>query len=373
MGVAAGVVLSAAPAMAGFQFTAPVQDVNQTQQTPPPLSSGLLPPLPDLSPEPAMQVQPMPTPFPQDSVAGPTPLAVPQPQQQTIQQTPRQPANTGISSLAPTNATMTPAQPTQNMAPMSQDYALAVGFGSNLPLVTALEQVVPDDYTYVMTDSAPMSTPVSWEGGRPWNMVLDDMLSPLGMRADISGKTVSLVKASRNKPVTTMASNTPTPTQPINQPMAQAAVQTTGEPQPLSNFGQPLTPMAEQAAQPRVQPVAMTVEPQVTKPVFSAPRQQPISRTIPTTTRGTWTSEKGATLRSVLEVWSAQAGAELFWSSDYDFPLAGAVNISGSFEDAVETLLKGFEEATPKPIARLHPNLPHGPAVLVVETRQVLD
>jgi len=74
-----------------------------------------------------------------------------------------------------------------------------------------------------------------------------------------------------------------------------------------------------------------------------------------------------------LEEWSGQAGAEIFWSSDYDYPLAGEVNISGSFEEATETLLRGFEQARPKPVARLHPNLPHGPAVLVVETRQTLD
>lgn len=387
-------------AMAGFQFTAPVQQAPQESVAIPPLSGGLLPPLPDLSVESqGMPVQQQSV-IAQDSVAAPTPLAVPQVQQPVVAapvQTPRQPQQsaiaTGIGSLAPQTAMPATQMPTPvyeqqavttpvapapvyqhaavTSAPQSGQYDLAVGFGNDLPLVTALEQVVPKGYTYVMTDSVPMASPVSWEGGRPWNIVLQDMLKPLGMRADISGRNVSIVKDSRRQPVQAQA-QTPAPT-PLTPMAAAVDVPAHAGPQPFVHEAQPMTPLAEQVAQPMVQPVAMNVMPNASRPVFSAPRQQPVSRNVPEVTRGTWTSERGSTLRSVLEAWSTQAGAELFWSSDYDYPLAGAVNISGTFEEAVETLLAGFEEAKPKPVARLHPNLPHGPAVLVVETRQVLD
>jgi len=76
-------------------------------------------------------------------------------------------------------------------------------------------------------------------------------------------------------------------------------------------------------------------------------------------------------LKTVLESWSNLEGVDLFWSADYDYDLIGDVNISGNFEEAVEELLKGFSDAKPKPVGRLHPNLPHGPAVLVIETSQI--
>ena len=129
-------------------------------------------------------------------------------------------------------------------------------------------------------------------------------------------------------------------------------------------------PAPQQYTPPVVQEVAVHPQPKVQ---FNAPPPAPTSRVVPAVTRGTWVANKGDSLRNVLEEWSTQAGSDMFWSSDYDYPLAGAVNVSGSFEEAVQNLLRGFEQARPKPVARLHPNLPHGPAVLVVETLQSLD
>jgi len=507
-------------AMAGFQFTAPVQQLPQETTPLPPLSGGLLPSPPDLfmpSPiAPIQQAAPVPAfsqtaPLPPAYAVPPTPLAVPQPQypiEATPLYTPRQYAprqpvyqqptpSTGVGSLAP--QVIMPAPQAYNSVPQERiyepvpapvpapqiyaqtrhnyyepvvtqhvtpivmpvpspisapvpapvsyqqyysHYDFAVGFGNNLPLVTALEQVVPDGYAYVVADSVPMAAPVSWDGGRPWNIVLEDMLTPLNLRADISGQTVSITPKQRKRPVVVQETRTQalpqvmTPAAPAPQayvsvpqtqvykpapaPIAspvpqQAQIQAqqpyehvsyqqrdqhydrvstnevpvaVEEPQPLTPASLEPSPIPEQlsvpqqqpdtiirpAPRPVVQPVVMSVAPNIpSRPAFSAPSEQPVSRNIPEVTRGTWMSEKGSSLRSVLEIWCMQAGAELFWSSDYDYPLAGAVNISGTFEEAVETLLSGFEEAKPKPVARLHPNLPHGPAVLVVETRQVLD
>lgn len=339
-----GAFVCAGQAWAGFQFTAPVRQVPEQTENLPPIQGGLLPDLPDfpVNGAPAATVTPMPA-YPQAPVSGPTPLSVPQPQpalQQAAPATPRAP--TGIASLA-TRANAVPA-------PAGRNYTMAVGFGRDLPLVTALQQIIPSGYTYVMEETVPMSSSVSWEGGRPWNVVLADTLAPLGLRADIAGDKVVIRDAA--------------------SPSGTAARANAPAPRPIQ--GRPLTPLAPLARQ-TAQPVSMNITPTAGQPVFAAPPPQPVSRTVPKVTRGTWTADKDTSLRNVLEIWTAQAGAELFWSSDYDFPLAGDVNISGTFEEAVETLLRGFSEATPKPIARLHPNLPHGPAVLVVETRQVLD
>lgn len=67
----------------------------------------------------------------------------------------------------------------------SINFDQAVGFGQDLPLALALSQVIPVDYALAFGTTVNAGTNVSWEGGKPWNEVLDDMLRPLGLRADI--------------------------------------------------------------------------------------------------------------------------------------------------------------------------------------------
>jgi hypothetical protein len=84
-----------------------------------------------------------------------------------------------------------------------------------------------------------------------------------------------------------------------------------------------------------------------------------------------WSARKGTTLREVLELWTRQSGIELYWASEFDYPIASDINLRGTFEEALQVLLKGLEESNPRPLGRLHPNLPNGPAVLVIETRRL--
>lgn len=360
------------PAIAGFQFTAPIQQQTQ-QQAVPPLNGALLPQVPNISIEGEMPAAPV------NNVEGGPVSLLPEPTNDTAA-LPRAP-QTGIGSLAPRQATPVAVQ----SAPQTNSsYEMAVGFGKNLPLVTALRQVVPADYTYIVDDSIPMSATVSWDGGRPWNEVLNDMVTPLNLQTRISGNRVSIMQDAPQMPMANaapapIAQAAAQPVTPVAQPIAWAPAQTTvQEVEPVASWEQvPAAPQPtvyqpapQQYTPPIVQEVAVQPQPKVQ---FTAPPPAPVSQLVPAVTRGTWVANKGDSLRNVLDEWANQAGADMFWSSDYDYPLAGAVNVSGSFEEAVQNLLRGFEQARPKPIARLHPNLPHGPAVLVVETLQSLD
>ena len=80
-----------------------------------------------------------------------------------------------------------------------------------------------------------------------------------------------------------------------------------------------------------------------------------------------WKAQSGTSLQDVLTEWSNREGAELVWSSEYDYILSNDVNADGNYAEAVQTLLEGFANETPAPAATLHPNLPEGPAVLVIE------
>lgn len=383
--VAVSLVAMTTASQAGFQFTAPVGQVQQEQPVPP-LSNVLLPQVPDVQMNnavmpaaPVGDVQSTPTPLTPEVAPTPAPMAQPVMQQQAASQNitppaPRAPMatapQTGIASLAPLNAqpVIHPAPAMQQAAPRpmptSNGYAMAVGFGKDLPLVTALRQVVPADYTYVLDQSVPVSQTVSWNGGRPWNVVLQDMVEPLGLQSSVSGQRVTIMKAqSAIAPIQSAPVSEMTEVAPVTMPPVEAQ-----QPQEIATY----TPAAPVA--PVMTPSDVMVQQQPTVQ-FSAPPTQikPTSAVVPKVTRGTWIASKGDSLRTVLEEWTVQAGADMFWSSDYDYPLAGEVNISGTFEEAVQTLLQGFDRARPKPIARLHPNLPHGPAVLVVETRQTIE
>jgi hypothetical protein len=73
-------------------------------------------------------------------------------------------------------------------------FAVAEGFGSDIPLALALSQIVPPDYAYSFGDGVNPGQRVSWNGGKPWNEVLSDVLAPLHIVSEIKGKTLQLKK-----------------------------------------------------------------------------------------------------------------------------------------------------------------------------------
>ncbi len=111
-------------------------------------------------------------------------------------------------------------------------------------------------------------------------------------------------------------------------------------------------------------------------PVPSAPMAQPVNlqagnmATMSTADMNQqWSARKGTTLRHVLEEWASRAGVELVWNTEYDFPVQASVNINGGFDEAVRTLLRGFNQATPQPVAIMHKATAENTAVLVVTAR----
>jgi hypothetical protein len=88
-----------------------------------------------------------------------------------------------------------PTLPQRSAPPSSAQYTEAIGFGRDLPLALALTQVVPPDYTFSFSPAIDAGTTVSWQGGKPWNVVLDEMLSAHGLSAVISGNQVTIQSA----------------------------------------------------------------------------------------------------------------------------------------------------------------------------------
>jgi hypothetical protein len=95
-------------------------------------------------------------------------------------------------TVPPTNTS--PRRTTETSA--NAGFSEAVGFGRDLPLALALSQVVPPEYSYSFARNVNVGTTVSWQGGKPWNQVLDEMLAQNGMKADIEGGQVTIHNAS---------------------------------------------------------------------------------------------------------------------------------------------------------------------------------
>lgn len=82
-----------------------------------------------------------------------------------------------------------------------------------------------------------------------------------------------------------------------------------------------------------------------------------------------WIAERGQTLRSTLQTWSERAGVQLVWRSEYDYPLAASLDLSGDYESAVRTLLTGFAGAAPQPYGQLYRQGNSGNNLLIITSR----
>lgn len=92
-----------------------------------------------------------------------------------------------------------PAAPSPALAPFVAQTPLPepvdsgdvlTGFGSDLPLVIALQQVVPPGYQYSFSEGVNLGQPVSWQGGKAWQNVLSDMLAKEGLGYRVQGNVV---------------------------------------------------------------------------------------------------------------------------------------------------------------------------------------
>jgi hypothetical protein len=209
------------------------------------------------------------------------------------------------------------------------------GFASQVPLGLALRQVLPSQYNFAVDQGVDVETLVSYKGGKPWNETLKAMLVPAGLDYHQQGNLITVGK---------QASAVAAPAPVLAAIAAPAPV-----PTPML---QPLPAPASAIIPQKMEFLAPSAE----KPV-AVPRLEG------------WTAERGDTLHKVLANWCARAGVELKWLAEYDYPVEGSAHFNGSFEEAVRSLIAGFETAKPQPIGELHINQRAGQNVLVVHVR----
>jgi hypothetical protein len=454
---------SAHPAYAGFEWQAPAARQAPApapaQQRPADMMMEAAPavPAPPVMPAPMTTTPPMAQPESKTEKAGLFINPYPKGQSDT--------SDDALTDALLSQSGMAQAKPapTAPVSPVVREsqYPVIQGFGRDIPLAIALSQVVPQGYTYAFDPAVDPGVSVSWQGGQPWDQVLNNMLVGEGYKAGIKGQQVRIGTASSMKeevhaaaPMVASVKETP-PADDLAKAMAAPAPVPQPEPQPVASYAPPAHPVMvsrasdlgndvrERPVMParlsRMQddgvsavpppsarelkepvpvpvpegndmmvepeevmaqdapvsvvpaPVAATpleekpeaVEPVVSAPVVSSkpmewkePREFKMA-SVPGVNdykaRKTWRAVRGDSLRDVLIDWSEQAGVDLTWDSEYDYPLQASARIEGTFEDAVQSLLTGLQDARPRPVGRLHPNLPDGPPALIIETQQILE
>lgn len=69
---------------------------------------------------------------------------------------------------------------------------IAQGFGNDVPLNSALRQILPDGMHAQLEPAVDPNALVSWKGGRPWDVVLRAAVAPLGITVHLTNNGVLL-------------------------------------------------------------------------------------------------------------------------------------------------------------------------------------
>lgn len=224
-----------------------------------------------------------------------------------------------------------------------QDVALSgndvvLGFAKSVPLAVAVRQILPNGYAFSIDQDVDMGTLVSFQGGRAWRETMRDMLSTAGMTMRENGQMVEIG---------------------YQHGIAAAAPPPPPMPPPISDGSKYLVPPGGE----------LPVLPMPGAGMSGPDMSMMGGMAAPVPVAEPWVAERGGKLRKILETWCARANVEFNWLSEYDYPIEASVTFNGSFENAVRSLLVGFEGAHPQPIAELHTNPNLGHTVLIVQTR----
>lgn len=339
---------------------------------------------------------------------------------------------------------VTPAETLETPA-ASGPFAEALGFGSDIPLALALGQIVPAEFAYSFASNVNPGVKISWNGGKPWNEVLNEALEPLNLRAEIIGTAVivrnatpsfempAVVESQQNTMIprppvytaqplvtATPASNdtSTTPAQrgegtsdnyPRRSPQRKNFMDSiftpdkdkgnTAPPPPQTQeegvlIENEVSPATQAASVAPAAPAAVTPIPASDAPVLLRAQKisyaddrmedtSPVMADRPMAQSASvgsnspdvldplavrfWQADSNRNLRDVLEEWSTAASVEMIWDSGYEYKLPASFSLHGTFPDAVTKVFSLYGKVEPRPQGKLHPNLPKGPSVLLVE------
>lgn len=266
-------------------------------------------------------------------------------------------------------------------------YDIAQGFGKDMPLALAVQQIIPADYAYSFAKGINAGQRVSWTGGEAWNVVLDKALEPLALDFRVHDKTVVVTgvaeKFSANvapaaaglAPIAAITDNAADaqaapdsadvlaiePAAGAEDPSLQPVVTGGMVPSaaPLSLMPEGTAPEAPDAATKRAiirdpgeaeaeQPnssksallkPASEVAPEIVVSEQSGTEEAEAPAAKAGETNGKWVASNGDSLKKVLYNWGKTADVQIVWEASHDYTLNNAFSSTGSVHEAIEALV----------------------------------
>jgi len=98
----------------------------------------------------------------------------------------------------------------------------------------------------------------------------------------------------------------------------------------------------------------------------------PVRPPVPDAAMPRWGAQTGQDMRDVLQNWSNLAQVDMVWANENNFPVLRPLDMSGTYEAAVQGLLDQYRAEGFRPVAKLYHNTPQKKRVLVIETARGL-
>ena len=117
------------------------------------------------------------------------------------------------------------------------------------------------------------------------------------------------------------------------------------------------------AAPVKASPALSAVAPPPAKPADKVADTQPAA-----SSEKNWQATHGANLRDILDEWSRKQNVQLNWMATHSYPVKESINVSGSFEQAVQSLIAQYSDEKNHPVARFYVDtVQKKPALLISE------
>lgn len=140
-----------------------------------------LPPLPPMPAPVAMPSSVVPVPVMPDAPRGTRTASVP------VSVMPSSPYDdVPVSSFG-----VVPDMPSRHVPVASASNDVVQGFGRDVPLVLALQQIVPPSYRYSFDDGISPGMNISWSGGQPWKNIIMEIAQHNNLNVDIVSNVVA--------------------------------------------------------------------------------------------------------------------------------------------------------------------------------------
>jgi hypothetical protein len=308
--------------------------------------------------------------------------------------------NEGLATPPPVTQTEILAVPT---TPPQIEETLVEGFGEDIPLALALQQLAPDNFAFSFAPAVNPGVRVSWTSGKTWTQTIQDMLAPLNLNARFGDRLVHISNTSTAIEQHTSLEMPRTESVNLEQELNASAKNNISESEvvpvikrlqitdPGETAQQAKAENLPEAAPPAIMadaesnmvktegsmPASDKAEVASASPAFDNSEiinllpppaeeteivslldsMQPASGNIetPSETVHFWQAEQGQSLRETLESWSEQADIELVWQAAHDYRVDHDVMLSDTFQNAIKTMVTEGLAPENRPAMRFSP------------------